>query len=147
MSDLIRNILSLDEAEHPAALAWECMYKHMEEVVSEGVQYSQFEARLKDHRKQMSAAAVRAAKDREAYLRSRELFPRQTVNELGDLVFDMHPAKKLLRRDVKFGLHLGKTPQEFQKTRSEYMEFGAKVFSGRIKQEVRSEIREVCSAS
>ena len=55
----------------------------------------------------------------------------------GKLVFDIHPAKKLLREDVKNGVHKHLKPKEMQKTRWAYMEFSLQIFTHRIYQEVR----------
>ena len=67
----------------------------------------------------------------------RELHPRQLRNERGELVFDLHAAKDLLRADVKAGKQAPLVPSEFQGTRTEYEEFDADIFRQRIYQEER----------
>ena len=96
LRDLANGILPLTEDELNAVEAWEQYYKHLDKVVQEGVVYSQFEARLKDHRAKMGAEFQRAKEEKAALEHDRALFPRQTRNHQGKLVFDMHPAKKLL---------------------------------------------------
>jgi hypothetical protein len=60
------------------------------------VAFKQFKERLRDHRKQVSENQIRAAKELDALEHGRGLFPRQTVNQQGKLVFNLHPAKLLL---------------------------------------------------
>jgi hypothetical protein len=67
----------------------------------------------------------------------RELYPRQLRNERGELVFDLHEAKALLRADVKAGKHASMVPSHFQGTRTEYEEFDGDIFRQRIYQEER----------
>jgi hypothetical protein len=52
-------------------------------------------------------------------------------------VFDLSPAKLLLRADVMEGKHHRMTPTELKNSRIEYRPFKAKKFKHRIYQEVR----------
>jgi hypothetical protein len=63
------------------------------------------------------------------------VYPRQLQNERGELVFDLHEAKALLRADVKAGKHSSMVPSLFQGTRTEYEEFDGDIFRHRIYQE------------
>ena len=136
MRDLISGLLPVDADAMPARQAWELCYMHMIEFVEENVQFEQFKERLADHRKQMRDAIHRAKSDRQAFERHRSLFPRQERNHRGELVFDMHPAKKLLREDVLAGNHVGKTPSQLRAERDAYKEFPLPKFKERIYQEV-----------
>ena len=72
-------------------------------------------------------------------LHDQRLYPRQLHNERGELVFDMHPAKGLLREDVKNKLHVTTyhTSGELQASRPEYMLFKPKKCRERILQEIK----------
>ena len=67
----------------------------------------------------------------------RKMIPRKEKNEKGELVWDIHPAKLLLRQDVADGLHLQMSPAELQQTKTEYGLFHPRKFKERIYQEVR----------
>lgn len=111
-------------------------YKRFPEF--EHVVLSQFQERLHDHRKQSKEDRVLAARDEEATRKDRQRFPRANRNDHnGKLVFDVHSAKKLLREDIKNGLHKHIKPFEMQQTRPEYKEFEYRIFKHRIYQEVR----------
>jgi len=101
------------------------------------VAFEQFKDRLRDHRKQVNENKIRAAKDLKALAHDRCLFPRRLVNDRGQLVFDLHPAKLLLRADVIAGKHLRMTPRELQMTSVSYQMFEPDIFRQRIYQEVR----------
>jgi hypothetical protein len=101
------------------------------------VVFSQFEARLKDHRKQAGDARKMAKRDALAVVHDRSLYQRHPHNKRGELVFDMHPAKHLLRTDVKDKVHETMGPSALQKTRPEYMLFKQEIFQHRIYQEIR----------
>jgi hypothetical protein len=105
----------------------------------EKVVFSQFEARLKDHRIAAAKDVHRAMQEQQYFEHDRSLHPRQTHNEKGELVFDMHPAKLLLRQDIENKLHLTtyNTPGKLQASRLEYMLFKPQKFGGRIWQEIK----------
>jgi hypothetical protein len=71
------------------------------------------------------------------YERDKLMHTRQDSNNHGELVFDLHPAKLLLREDVESGGHGRMTPCDFQATRPEYMLFKPNRFKERIYQEVK----------
>ncbi|KAL7491327.1 LOW QUALITY PROTEIN: hypothetical protein ACHAWT_000859 [Skeletonema menzelii] len=50
-------------------------------------------------------------------------FPRPSKTNRGEPFWDTHPAKLLLREDVKAGKHLEMKPKTLQQTRSEYKAF------------------------
>ena len=94
----------------------------------ENVVLDQFKDRLKDHR-QVAAEDQHRAMQQEQYMEhDQRLYPRQPVNERGEPVFDMHPAKLLLREDIKNKVHLTtyKTPGKLQASRLEYKVFKPK---------------------
>jgi hypothetical protein len=110
-------------------------YKTLPEF--ENIVFSQFEARLKGHRKQVSSNDALASRNAHALEHDRGLYLRPTHNERGEPVFDMHPAKELLRGDIRNGVHQTMSPSELQRTRPEYMVFDKTKFKHRIYQEVR----------
>lgn len=110
-------------------------YKRFPEF--ENVVLSQFTARLQDHRKQNSALRALAARDEKATLKDRTRLPRDARNDRGKLVFDLHPAKELLRRDVENRVHKHFKPRFIHQARREYKVFDYQVFKHRIYQEVR----------
>jgi hypothetical protein len=138
MDDLISGVLPVDTNELSAEEAWEICYQHMVEFITpEPVIFSQFKERLRDHRKQVGANVIRAGVESAALARDRLLFPRQIENNRGEPVFDLHPAKLLLRGDVTEGRHREMSPKQLQNSREEYQGFTAKKFKHRIYQEVR----------
>ena len=113
------------------------MLQHLVEFVNKNVQFDQFKARLRDHRNQISEKVYQARADAEAVRHDLRNFPRKPINQRGELVFDLHPAKNLLREDIKRGRHVGKTPTELRSTRDEYRDFQLNIFKQRIYQEIR----------
>jgi hypothetical protein len=65
------------------------------------------------------------------------VFPDQDRNNRDELVFDLHPAKLLLREIVESGENEQMTPSDFQATSPEYMLFKPHKFKERIYQEVK----------
>jgi hypothetical protein len=104
LEDLELGILPIDAAELSAEEAWEEAYQNMAEFVN--VVFSQFEARLRDHRRRAKEQVHRSARESEALAHDRGLFPRQMANIRGEPVFDLAPAKQLLRLDVAAGTHM-----------------------------------------
>lgn len=134
MYDLQNGILSLDENETSTARAWQ-FYRQLAEF--KDVPEEQFRDRLKDHRQQINKLQDRAAEEEALFLRDRELHPRQTQNNRGELVFDLSEAKELLREDVAKKRHENMTPSELRASRDEYRPFTNTVFKQRIYQEIR----------
>ena len=135
LNDLVRGALPLDEEGLSAVDAWEFYYSNRPEFVD--VVFRQFEARLKDHRKQVKRDRLRAEQEYNMMCHDRALHQRPIVNHRGEPVYDLHPAKVLLREDVENGRHLGIAPKDFWLTRPEYQEFELKSFRHRIYQEIR----------
>ena len=79
---------------------------------------------------------IRATSESEALAHDGLLFPRSDVNDRSEPVFDLSPAKLLLRGDVTAGLHNHMMPTELQNSQNEYRPFKAKKFKNRIYQEV-----------
>jgi hypothetical protein len=100
------------------------------------VPFEQFQKRLADHRIQHQQQLNKATMEEILYERDTLMHARQDRNNRGELVFDLHPAKLLLRDDVERGEHEQMTPSDLQATRPEYMLFTPKKFKGRIYQEV-----------
>jgi len=103
------------------------------------VEFSQFKARLRDHRKQVKGDLGRAQEEEELLISDRKIFPRRYINTRGEPVFDLHPAKDLLRQDVAEKKHRVLTPQELWRSRMEYQDFDKSIFRNRIYQAVRRE--------
>lgn len=134
MEDLEEGVLPLDDNVISVEAAWQ-FYRQYREF--ESVAFDQFAARLKDHRKQVKKEKNRSTFDSDALAHDRQLFPRQTHNHRGEPVFDLSPAKMLLREDIENERHVGLTPTIFQNTRDEYKLFPLKIFRQRIYQELR----------
>ena len=137
--DLMNDVLPLDADEVSPREAWDLVYKHLVAFASPPVPYRQFVARLRDHRNQVIKMKERSLGELEILRSERLLFPRATHNSRGEPVFDLSPAKALLKDDVEKKRHKGMTPSEFQKTRPEYAPFSAKKFRHRIYQAERRE--------
>ena len=135
LEDLVKGRLHMDNAVMPAQRAWDLVYSKMEEFKE--VKFEQFKARLADHRRQVQRG-LKEAHHQEACLKhDRELFPRQPRNHRGELVFDMHPAKLLLRQDVINKAYVNRKPKDLWLSRDEYQEFKLSIFRHRIYQEIR----------
>jgi hypothetical protein len=125
----------LVDLDHVAAEDLFDFYNNMEEF--QNVVLSQFKERLQGHRKQSTRDREMATRDAEACRKDRLVHPREKNNPRGELVFDLHSAKRLLRMDVANKGHEHRTPSVFQRTRPAYMLFKKKIFTHRIYQEVR----------
>ena len=123
-----------DEVDIPQLLAT-CKSVHPD-CFSEIV-LDQFEARIKDYFKSHSKQHERSRQEEEWMNHDRQLCPRQPTNARGELVFDLHPAKALLREDIKNNRHIGIEPQQLQLTRTEHQAFNSNIFGQRIHQEIR----------
>lgn len=134
IEDLARGILPLNNNELTAEQAWEVCYKHMAEVVQEGVVFSQFKARLAGHRAQARKDEQRSVEEEEMLLHDRQLYPRQFTTPDGLPVFDLHPARDLLRKDVEMNLDKVIDPSALWTTRKEYQDFDKNYFRRRIYQ-------------
>ena len=103
----------------------------------ENVVLDQFKARLNDHRKQAQKRMFKSLQEEQYMIKDRQLYPREPKNGRGQLVFDMSPAKLLLREDVRKNVHLRMSARKLQKSREAYRPFDPNVFRHRIYQEVR----------
>jgi len=101
------------------------------------VVWSQFKERMTGYRKQINGRQIKSKEEERMLAHDRQLYPRQTHNERGELVFDMTPAKALLREDVKNKVHTKMKPRELQASRPEYAPFKPEIFRHRIYQEER----------
>ena len=134
LDDLENGVLSLDGKEVPAKVAW-LTYKEL--PAFQLVPYDQFRDRLRDHRAQVRTRKEQSTVEEQAFRRDRNLHPQANTNSRGELVFDLSPAKELLRADIKAGIHDRMTPEEFQGSREEYQSFSKRKFKERIYQEIR----------
>jgi hypothetical protein len=105
----------------------------------EHVVFDQFQARMKDHIREAKKRNSRSTEEEEWLRHDRQHYPRATHNARGEPVFDMDPAKMLLRDDVKNKLHEQMTPKELWSlpTRAAYRKFTLSIFRQRIYQEIR----------
>jgi hypothetical protein len=133
IADLEEGILDVDAPS--AKNAWEECYSKLAEFAN--VPFKQFQKRLADHREQHQRRLSKATMEEILYERGKLMHPRQDRNNRGELVFDLHPAKLLLREDVESREHEPMTPSDFQATRPEYMLFKPNKFKERIYQEVK----------
>ena len=137
IEDLIAGYLPMDNDEMTAEHAWKYMYENMDEFKEAKVVFSQFAARLKDHRTQVKKNLKRAARETQALRHDRKLIPRKATNHKGEKVFDLSEAKLLLRDDIENDRHCGITPTQLWLSRPEYQEFELDIFRHRIYQEQR----------
>jgi hypothetical protein len=125
--------------QHDNILAEEIFPWYQQLPAFENVVIDQFKARLKDHRLAAAKDSHQALQEGQYLVQDRLLYPRQPYNERGKPVFDMHPAKLLLREDIKNKLHLTthKAPRQLQNLRLEYLLFKPNKFVERICQEIK----------
>jgi hypothetical protein len=135
IQDLEEQLLPLGENEMSAKEAWDTVYQYIAEFAN--VSFLEFDAHLKDHRKQVRERLEISLKEEIALAHDRRLHRRQTHNHRGEPVFDLSPAKQCLRDDVKNKLHTTMSSLELQATRLEYGGFKPNKFRERISQEVR----------
>lgn len=133
--DLERGNLKMDEEDQSTAEAWNTLYKGLAEF--ENVPFEQFKTKLADHRAQAKDSYFTSLRDEQALMHDRAIYPRSKVNHRGEKVFDMSPAKQLLKQDVKAGLHKIKNYHELRAFRPAYQEFPHRVFSGHVRQEIK----------
>lgn len=148
LEDLESGRLSLDADEVSAEEAWP-VYRFR--VGFKGhVGFPQFKAQLTAHRSQVSRKAQLLLEKRRASLPQQqdddydhqlhrpESTTQHSNSSKGELMFDRSPAKRLLRHDVKNGIHLRLSVTELWLARPEYQQFSKKaVFKQRIEEEIR----------
>ena len=128
----------------PNELSAEAAFKFYKKLPEfDGVCFEQFKARLADHRKQSTKQRMLNAKEEEAFRHDKKLYPStRTANKRdGKPIFDVSPAKLLLRKDVEDKKHVGLLPSQFQATQPEYLPFDGTTFRHRIYQEIRRQHR------
>jgi hypothetical protein len=125
-----------DKNDLEASKVWE-FYKKLPEFKGPPVVFSQFELRLKDHRKQATIRHMASKREEIMMQNDRKLYPEQLHNHNGELIFARHPANKCLQEDVKAKKHMNMTPSQIHSSRSEYKVFDLKMFNRRINQEIR----------
>jgi hypothetical protein len=134
MFDLLEGILPLSADAITAEEAWE-IYRDLPEFSR--VVFQQFKERLRDHRKQITQKKCQTAQELQALAHDQALHPRHSHNERGEVVFDLHAAKRLLQDDIKAKKHERLVPSALQATRPEYILFKPEIFKHRIYQEIR----------
>jgi hypothetical protein len=127
--------LKQDEAFNLATVFAICNHKHPE--IFNETDFSQFKERMEDCTTKNKERRDRSKMEHAWMSHDRELHPRQLKNHRGELVFDLHPAKLLLREDIKAGAHAEMVPSQFQGTRAEHEEFDRDIFRHRMHQEER----------
>ena len=137
LEDLCEGVIPLTDEEATAEEIWETWYKNMVEFIEEEIVFDQFKERLAAHREQVTKKKVESMRQLELLRHHQSLHPQKTRDHKGQLIFDMHPAKELLRQDVKMNKHKTMSPAALRATQSEYGEFTLDIFRQRIYQEVR----------
>jgi len=143
LDDLAEGRLPLDDDVVTAEEAWEEMYFVLPEF--QNVIFSQFKARLKDHRKQVRRRtnavdlfliAFRHDQElqRQGYLAGGGRYDRH-----GQPIFDRSTAKPLLKQDVIDELHKEMTPEELHDSRDEFKEWPLETFKRRLRQEIATQ--------
>jgi hypothetical protein len=133
IADLEEGILDVDAPS--AKNAWVECYSKMAEFAN--ALFEQFQKCLADHRIQHQQQLIKATMEEILYERDKLMHARQDRNNHGELVFDLHPAKLLLRDEMERREHDQMTPSDLQATRpEEYMLFESKKLKERIYQEV-----------
>jgi len=112
------------------------VFQHDRVVQEDKVIFDQFKVRLKGYIKTFQVEQKRSLEESEALAHDRALYARKTHNQRGELVFDLSPAKELLRQDISAAKHVSMSAANLQKTRAEYMKFRTDIFRRRVKQEV-----------
>ena len=103
MNDLMSMVLPCDEKLVSTQAAFE-HYKQMPEF--QYVVYSQFEARLKDHRKAVGKKIMHHKSQMEALAHDQALYPRKQYDRKGRKMFHGSEAHNLLKQDVEAERHL-----------------------------------------
>ena len=113
------------------------LYNHRKPEIFNEIDFEQFRVRMKDYLKKNRERRQRSKQEFDWMQEQKLLFPRSLQNHRGEIVFDLHPAKKMLRQDVRNGRHTELTPSQLQDSRTVYQAFDRKIFRHRIYQEIR----------
>ncbi len=103
------------------------------------VVFPQFKERLNDHRKQGTGMKQMAQRDKKAMDQDmKSVGGRKLKNHRNEPVFDLMPAKELLRKDVQDKKHTKMTLKMLWLSNKEYQEIKSlKKFKERVYQEIR----------
>lgn len=140
LDDLASGRLPLDNDVVTAEEAWEEMYFPLPEFSD--VVFSQFKARLKDHRKQVARRHGASAFFLNAFRHDQQLRVQGHLpgggfhNRQGQRIFERSPAAPLLREDVIDEKHKAMTTDDLRATRDEFLEWPIEVFRRRLRQEI-----------
>lgn len=143
LDDLESGRLPLDADVVSAEEAWEEMYFPMPEF--QNIMFSQFKARLKDHRKQVlrrkgSHEVFLEAFRHDMELRRQGFLPgERPYDQRGELMFVHSAAQPYLKQDVSDELHKNMTSEELHESRGEYMEWPLYHFRRRLRQEISTQ--------
>lgn len=136
LDDLENGELPLEENDFSAQDAWDYIYSDQPEFMH--VDFSQFEARLKDHRKQVKKRVLASTRQQAAFERDRNIYPQRTIDRRGRLIFDSSTAKLQLREDISNELHNQMTTEElYHRHEVYYNQFTLEEFRPRVYQEIR----------
>ena len=135
LEDLESGVLPLEESELSVKEAW-ALYKN-EDGFKNLVEFGQFKKQLEAHREQVSKKKNKSSFEEKALDHDLTVRKRSKYNRRGELKFDYHPAKLLLRADVKNGVHKTLGLGQLWKKHAEYQAFLKRKFSERLRQEVR----------
>ena len=140
LNDLMELRLPIEEDVMSAEEAWEEMYFPLPEF--QNVVFSQFKARLKDHRKQVGRRMGANTFFLDAFRHDQQLMERGIIpgagehDRHGNLIFDRSAAKPLLKGDVIEEKHKEMTPEELHGSRDEYQIWPIETFRRRLRQEI-----------
>eukprot|EP00957_Ditylum_brightwellii_P039927 3022628-Ditylum_brightwellii.AAC.1 len=98
-----------------------------------------FEARLKDNQKQVPKFKDLSSFELQALHHNRVLHPRTEKDCVGNVVFDLSEANKLLKKDVKDGRHLVMASAERQCSCGKYKPYSPKKFKHKIYQTAKKQ--------
>ena len=134
LDDLVDGILSVEEDEVSAVEAWNMVYKHLVEF--RDVVFSQFEARLADHRSQIKHKTGHIDRQVAALQHDRQIHPPRTIDRRGFRVFYLSAAYPKLVEDVRNEKNLTLTTAQLFYSRPEYFQdWKFEDFEPRVRQE------------
>jgi hypothetical protein len=99
--------------------------------------FDRFRENVANLKKQVQASWAIVDRDIEIVKEELRNFPQSSEGNRGYPRWDKHPAKQLLRQDIKAGKYKLGEAQQFQTTRAEYLLFPLHVFRDHIHQERR----------
>lgn len=114
---------------------WESHYKYL--PAFQEVKLDQFTRNLAGHRKQVKAGKRRSMEEEEMWREDLKNYPPKSTDANGKPLWDCHPAKLLLRKDVAERKNKTMKPKQLQASRDEYKDFPLEKFRPHIYQENR----------